>query len=120
MTIRQKVGLEAEFLLINAKDEIIIPPSGWDRDGFPLLAEIRGTEGTTVAETVTNFKAKEIEIVEDMRKGHTMRMSDVELIKLALYKKANKEIDWNEKEESMGKVKNIHGIDIEDFSDQVV
>lgn len=120
MTIQSKVGLEAEFLLINAKDEIIIPPSSWDRDGFPLLAEIRGTEGRTVAETVINFKAKEIEIVEGMRKSHTMRMSDVELVKLALYKKANKEINWSEKEESMGKVKNIHGIDIEDFSDQVV
>ena len=120
MAILSKVGLEAEFLLINAKDEIIIPPSSWDRDGFPLLAEIRGTEGKTVAETVTNFKAKEIEIVEGMRKGHTMHMSNVEMIKLALYKKANREIDWAEKEESMGKVKSIYAIDIEDFSDQVV
>jgi len=120
MAIESKVGLEAEFLLINAKGEIIIPPASWDRDGFPLLAEIRGDEGKTVAETVTNFKAKEIGIVEDMRKGHTMRMSNMEMIKLALYKKANKEIDWDEKEESMGKIKNIHGIDIESFSDQVV
>jgi hypothetical protein len=120
MTILSKIGLEAEFLLLNSKDAIIIPPASWDRDGFPLLGEIRGTEGKNVAETVTNFKAKEIEIVEGMRNGHTMRMSDVEMIKLALYKKANKEIDWQEKEESMGLVKNIHGIDIEDFSDQVV
>jgi hypothetical protein len=120
MTILSKIGLEAEFLLLNSKDAIIIPPASWDRDGFPLLGEIRGTEGINVAETVTNFKAKEIEIVEGMRNGHTMRMSDVEMIKLALYKKANKEIDWQEKEESMGLVKNIHGIDIEDFSDQVV
>ncbi len=120
MAITQKVGLEAEFLLINAKNEIIIPPSSWDRDGFPLLAEIRGKEGKTVAETVTNFRAKEIEIAEGMRKGHNLRMSNVEMIKLALYKKANKEIDWEDKEASMGKIKNIHGIDIEDFSDQVV
>jgi hypothetical protein len=120
MAIRSKIGLEAEFLLINAKGEIIIPPSGWDRDGFPLLGEIRGTEGKTVAETVTNFKAAELEIMDKLRKGHSIRMSDVEMIKLALYKKANREIDWEDKEESMGKVKNIYGIDIEDFSDQVV
>jgi hypothetical protein len=120
MAILQKVGLEAEFLLINAKDEIIIPPSSWDRDGFPLLAEIRGGPGKTVAETITNFKAREYEIIEGMRKGHTMRMSDMELIKLALYKRANKEVNWDEKSESMGKVKNIYGTDIEDFSDQVV
>jgi len=120
MAIRSKVGLEAEFLLINAKGEIIIPPSSWDRDGFPLLGEIRGKEGETVAETVTNFRAKEMEIIEDMRRGHSMRMSDLEMIKLALYKKANKEVNWAEKEADMGKIRNIHGVDIEGFSDQVV
>jgi len=120
MAIVSKVGLEAEFLLINAKDEIIIPPSSWDRDGFPLLAEIRGEESKTIAGTITNFKAKEMEIVEGMRKDHTMRMSDVEMIKLALYKKANKEVNWAEKEQQMGLVKNIHDVDIEEFSDQVV
>jgi hypothetical protein len=120
MAILSKVGLESEFLLINAKNEIIIPPSSWDRDGFPLLGEIRGDPGRTVAETVTNFRGKEMEIMEDMRKGHTMRMSDLEMIKLALYKKANKEIDWDEKAADMGKILNIHGVNIEDFSDQVV
>jgi hypothetical protein len=47
-------------------------------------------------------------------------MSDLELIKLALYKKANKEVNWAEKAEDMGKVLNIHNVDIEEFSDQVV
>jgi hypothetical protein len=120
MAIREKVGLEAEFLLINAKDEIIIPPSSWDRDGFPLLGEIRGEEGETVAETVTNFKAKEMGSLEKRRKGHTIRMCDLEMIKLALYKKANREVDWDEKNASLGAIKNIYGIDIEELSDQVV
>ena len=120
MAIESKVGLEAEFLLINAKDEIIIPPSSWDRDGFPLLGEIRGKEGETVAETVTNFKATEMEILDKLRKGHTIRMSDLEMIKLALYKKANKEVNWDEKQQQLGQVKNIYDIDIESYSDQVV
>jgi len=120
MAIESRVGLESEFLLINAKGEIIIPPSSWDRDGFPLLGEIRGEEGKTLAETVTNFRASEMKIIEKLRKGHTIRMSDVEMIKLALYKKANKEVNWAEKEAQMGGVKNIHAIDIEEFSDQVV
>jgi len=120
MAIRMKVGLEAEFLLINAKDEIIIPPSNWDRDGFPLLGEIRGEAGKTVAETVTNFKAGEMKALGKLKKGHTIRMSNLELIKLALYKKANKEVNWAEKEADMGNVKNIHNVDIEEFSDQVV
>jgi len=120
MAIRMKVGLEAEFLLINTKGEIIIPPSNWDRDGFPLLGEIRGVQGETVAETVTNFKAGEMKALGKLKKGHTIRMSNLELIKLALYKKANKEVNWAEKAEDMGKVLNIHNVDIEEFSDQVV
>jgi len=120
MTIESKVGLEAEFLLVNGKDEIIIPPATWDRDGFPLLGEIRGKEGETLGETITNFKKAEMEILDKLRKSHTIRMSDLEMIKLALYKKANKEVNWDEKGESMGKIKNIHGIDIETFSDQIV
>jgi len=120
MAISSKVGLEAEFLLINAKGDIIIPPSNWDRDGFPLLGEIRGEEGKTVAETVTNFRGAEMNILEKLRTGHTLRMSDLEMIKLALYKKANKEVDWDEKAADMGKIVNIHGTDIEEFSDQVV
>lgn len=120
MAIRMKVGLEAEFLLINTKGEIIIPPSHWDRDGFPLLGEIRGEAGKSVAETVTNFKAGEMNVLGKLNKGHTIRMSDLELIKLALYKKANKEVNWAEKAEDMGKVMNIHKVDIEEFSDQIV
>ena len=120
MSIKSKVGLEAEFLLINKKGETIIPPSGWDRDGFPLLAEIRGDPGETVAETVTNFRAKEMEILEKMNSGYTMRMADVERIKLALYKKANKEINWEDKNAQEEEIKNVYGTDISEFSDQIV
>ncbi|TET59648.1 MAG: hypothetical protein E3J47_08170 [Candidatus Stahlbacteria bacterium] len=118
--ITSKVGLEAEFLLINDKGEKIIPPSSWDRDGFPLLGEIRGKEGKTVTETIIQFKAKEMEIVENLRKGHTILMADVEQVKLALYKKANKEINWEDKNAQEEEIKNIYGTDISEFSDQVV
>jgi hypothetical protein len=118
--IKSKVGLEAEFLLINAKDEKIIPPSSWDRDGFPLLGEVRGKEGETVTETVTNFNIREMEIVEGLRKGHTILMADVERINLALYKKANKEINWEDKNAQEEEIKNIYGTDISEFSDQIV
>lgn len=120
MKIESKVGLEAEFLLRNTKGDIIIPPASWDRDGFPLLGEIRGTEGKTVAETVSNFRTTELEINEKLRSGHTLEMTDLARVSLKLYKEANKQIDWEEKEGDMDKVKNIHGVDITDFSDQVI
>jgi hypothetical protein len=118
--IKSKVGLEAEFLLINAKGDVIIPPSGWDRDGFPLLGEIRGDPGETVAETVTNFRAEEMEILEKLNKGYTIRMANIERIKLALYKKANREINWEDKNAQEEDIKNIYGTDISEFSDQIV
>lgn len=120
MAIKSKVGLEAEFLLTNAKGENIIPPSSWDRDGFPLLGEVRGKEGETVTETVTNFNIREMEIVEGLRKGHTILMTDVEKINLALYKKANREINWEDKNAQEEEIKNIYGTDISEFSDQIV
>ena len=120
MSIESKVGLEAEFLLLNKKDEIIIPPASWDRDGFPLLGEIRGKESETTAETISNFIAKKYKILDKLRLDHKIIMTDVQRIKLALYKKANKEINWSKKEADMGKVKNIYGIDIENYSDQIL
>lgn len=118
--LETKVGLEAEFLLKNDKDETIIPPSSWDRDGFPLLGEIRGKEGKNPAEVVTNFQFREMEIRDRLRKGHRIIMTDVETVPLKLYKAANRQVDWEEKQAQLGEVKNIYGIDIEDFSDQVV
>jgi hypothetical protein len=120
MPVINKVGIEAEFLLYNAKDELIIPPSGWDRDGFPLLGEIRGEEGKNVGETVTNFIKRKMEIIELIKPGHTMRFMASEKCPLALYKKANKEINYDRKAADMGKVLNMYGINIEDFSDQVI
>lgn len=120
MAIKSKIGLEAEYLLINDKNEIIVPPAGWDRDAFPLLGEIRGKEGKTMSQTVTNFKQAEMELMDRLQKDHSIRFAEMEVIKLALYKKANSQINWEDKNASLGKIKNIHGIDIETFSDQIV
>lgn len=118
--IQSMVGLEAEFLVRNAKDELIIPPSSWDRDGFPLLGEIRGAPGKSVAETVTNFHHCEMEIFEKLHKACRIEMKDLEIVPLKLYQRANREANWKEKQAEVGKIKNIYGTDIEVFSDQVV
>ena len=47
-------------------------------------------------------------------------MADVDQVKLVLYKKANKEIDWEDKNAQEEEIKNIYGTDISEFSDQIV
>lgn len=118
--IESMIGLEAEYLLYNAKGELIIPPKSWDRDGFPLLGEVRGKPGKSTAETVSNFRSRELEIIEGLHKGHELKMSDRERCPLALYKEANKQTDWDEKSHNQGEVKNIYGTDVTDYSDQIV
>ena len=117
--LKSKVGVEAEFLLLNTKGEVIIPPKHWDRDGFPLLGEIRGDSGAAVPETVANFTKKLMETTAKLNKGCQLVMKDVIRVRLATYKAAMKQVT-EVKSEQLGKVKSIHGINIDDFSDQVI
>lgn len=120
MTIISKVGLEAEFLLRNKKGDLIVPPSYWDRDGFPLLGEIRGKEGEGPAETMTNFMIAKMAVMDRLRDGHSLQFAARERCPLALYKKANREINIEEKQQSVDQISNVNGIDISSFSDQII
>jgi len=117
--LERKVGLEAEFLLLNAKGEVIIPPPSWDRDGFPLLGEIRANPADNVPDVVAYFIKKRMEIEANVRKGHKLVMENIRRIRLATYKEAMKQVT-EVKGEQLGKVQNIHGINIDDYSDQVI
>jgi len=114
--IKEKIGLEVEYLLFNAKDEAIIPPSTWDRDDFPLLGEIRGKESEVWHETISNLHAERMKTLDKLKKGYTMRFLNVFRVPLKLYRKANKEA--GPKIES--DILNINNIDITDYSDQIV
>lgn len=117
--LERKVGVEAEFLLLNSKDEVIVPPNHWDRDGFPLLGEIRGDPGNSTPDTVASFLKKKMVAEGRVRKGNKIVMVDIACIRLAIYKEAMKQVT-EAKGEQMGKVKNIHGINIDDYSDQII
>ncbi len=117
--LKSNVGLEAEFLLVNSKGEVIIPPVNWDRDGFPLLGEIRGDHGDNMPDVLANFTKKMMEIDAKVRKGHALVMENVKRIRLAIYKEAMKQVT-EAKGAQLGKVRNIHGINIDDYSDQVI
>lgn len=120
MTIKIKVGLEAEFLLRNGKNEVIIPPASWDRDGFPLLGEIRAEPGEKIAETITNFMAKKMEILGKISAKSSIQFVARERVPLKLYKLANKQMNAADKEGAMAEIRNIHGTDISEFSDQII
>jgi len=117
--LKSMVGVEAEYLLLNAQDEAIVPPQHWERDGFPLLGEIRGEPGKNTAETVGNFTKERIRCADRVRQGHSMAFEDIFRVRLKVYKEAMKQVT-EAKGESIGKTKNIYDINVEDFSDQII
>jgi hypothetical protein len=57
MTIKNMIGLEAEFLLRNKGNKELTFPGdhGFDTDEYIILGEFRGNPGGTVAEVISNF-----------------------------------------------------------------
>lgn len=114
-----KIGVEAEFFIINSKKEIIIPPGYFDRDDFPIFGEIRGEPGQSVAETIANFTRARIKAEENISESHSMIFDSYARIKLDTYRKAMKQVT-KPKNEMVGKTLNIYGTKIDEFSDQII
>jgi hypothetical protein len=56
MSIINKIGLEAEYLLRDASGALVYPSSyGLESDSFPILGEIRGAPGKTRQEAIAHF-----------------------------------------------------------------
>ena len=120
--LKNMIGVEAEFFMVNKKGEAIVPPSYFDRDDFPLLGEIRGAPGKTTAETYANFIKQEMIISSRVVKDAAMIMDNIMRIKLATYRKAMKTArdSKQDKPATLDAVKNIYGTNINDFSDQII
>ena len=117
--IKAQIGVEVEYLMLNAKKEIIIPPATFDRDDFPVLGEIRANPGKDNVEVLTNFFKSKATIESKLIQGRSIAFLDIARLPLTLYREANKLMKEN-KEAAITKVKNIYGTDISDFSDQVI
>lgn len=113
------VGVEAEFFILNGKGEAIVVPPHLPRDGFPILGEVRGDPGENVAETVANFWKEYYDVQSRIRSGHAMVMKNIMKIRLKRYQEAMKQMD-QPKNEHIGDTRNIYGVDIDEFSDQVL
>jgi len=120
--IENRIGLEAEYILRNSKGEVIMPPAGWDRDGFPVLGEIRAEPGKNTAEVIANFVKARLKTEQKMHNGHSISFEPATKIPLALYKKAMKVIrdSSDDKDALLSSIMNIYNTDISDFSDQII
>ena len=116
----KKVGVEAEFFLLNSKGEAVVVPSHWDRDSFAVLGEIRGEPGDTPAETIGSFFKKQYEIESDVSNGKRIVMETMRVIKLAVYRKAMREMNAVDKYDAISNIHNIYGTDIGEYSDQIL
>lgn len=121
-SIISKVGVEAEFILRNNKGEVIIPPAYFDRDGFPVLGEIRGAPGKDIEETVINFIKARMHTERSLKTNCTLSFEPVTVVPLRTYKEAMKIIrDSNEEKDALlSSIMNIYNTDISDYSDQII
>lgn len=117
--ITKMVGLEAEYLLLR-KGEVVIPPAYFERDGFPILGEIRGEPGKVPHATLANFTNAQYKLMDKLTKDQTIMYANCYKVPLKLYKEANKQINYEEKGKELGKTQNIYGTDLENFSDQII
>jgi hypothetical protein len=113
------VGVEAEFFILNEKGEAIVVPPFLPRDGFPILGEVRGAPGKDIAETISNFWAEYYNVRTRIDSKHTMAMKNIMRIRLKKYQEAMKRMN-QPKNEYIGDTRNIYGVDIDSFSDQVL
>lgn len=118
--MNRKVGVEAEFFLLNSKDEAVVVPPSWDRDAFTVLGEIRGEPGDSPAETIGNFCKRQYEIESKVAKDRRIVMETMRVIKLAAYRKAMQDMNAADKYATMSNIHNIYGTNIGDYSDQVL
>lgn len=113
------IGIEAEYLTLNEEGEVVVPPSYVDRDDFPLLAEIRAKPGKTVADTVSNFLLRKMEVEGSLPRDRSMSIQSGARVGLDVYREALRACT-KPKNETLSQAKSIYGTDVTDFSDQII
>ena len=119
MSIKNMVGLEAEFLLRNKGNKELTFPGdfGFDTDEYIILGEFRGEPGETIAETISNFMLAYYNVVALADKKE-------KVIDLTGY--ANIDNEFNAKimrkmgSKQVNDSANIYGTDILNLSDVLV
>ena len=119
MYIRNKIGLEAEFLLRDKKGELVIPQyhQGFDHDDFELLGEFRAEAGFTRHEAAGNFFTSLFKVLDNADKHDlTVDFSGVTTITPAMKSKVLRGMGVKE----IAVANNAYNTDLLAFSDDVV
>lgn len=119
----KKVGVEAEYIILNDKGAPKVVPAGWDVDNMPLLGEIRGEPGTSWDQATAEFQRAHLMIVDRLerhQKSWNVEFLPSLVVEQKLYKEVMKGVDLNNKQEGLRQVRNIYGTNIEDYTDQVI
>ncbi len=119
MLDERNVGIEVEYLTLDEKGQVVLPPLYLDVDDFPLLAEIRAKPGSTVANTVANFLLRKMEVERQLSRELSMSFQSSARVGLDVYRRAMQACT-KPKNEVAGNVRNLYGTDITDFSDQII
>ncbi len=115
---KNKIGLEAEFLLLNGEGNLVYPADhGFGYDEWPILAEIRGEPGedipTVVASFYLNFVAAQVRAAEA---GLTIDLTGFATISPEFYAEIMKRMGTK----TVAECRNIYGTDILTHDDRVV
>lgn len=115
--IKNKIGLEAEFLLRNKKGDLVFPGDhGFPTDDFVILGEIRGDPGDCVEDTVSNFLKEWHRIrIKSSLQGLKIDLSGTAELPAGIYFKTIKKSGGK----NLPDCQNIYGLDINKYSDDV-
>lgn len=116
--IKNKIGIEFEFLLRNKKGNLVFPAKhGFDIDDFPIIGEARAEAGSSPEETLGNFFKEYYKILNKAEsKNLTLDLTGYADID----NKFNAEILKVMGTKTIAETKNIYGIDILEHDDSVI
>lgn len=117
--ITNMIGLEAEAFLMKG-DEVVFPEEyGFDHDDFPILLEMRAAPASTRQEVLANFYKVYYDVkFRTEKEGLSLVLPSTGFrdVTPALYSKIVRQMGVK----TVNKSKNIHNIDIQEFSDTEV
>lgn len=115
--LKNRVGLEAEFLLQDKDGNLVSPNKyGFGTDDFPLIGEMRGEVGETRADSLANFMKSYYSTVQSIKEqGLILNIDGWKTISPALYRETMKSMGTKE----VSRCLNIYDTEILDFTDDL-
>lgn len=124
--IRDKIGLEAEFLVVDKDQKLVLPSmAGIPTDDLVILAECRGLPGQDVPEAVSNFQREYMRLIGLIKAAGLFPLLPPEgwiPVEPEFYAQILKDSARGKLESlnNKGEIENVYGKNINRLSDQEV